>query len=95
MKFMLTWRLYTEKRQDALKGFSKMTPADDKADMGKNIKLIGRWHHLAGGTGVAIFESDDPVAMANWALNWNTVLDSTVTPVLDDEETRKIGKSRK
>lgn len=72
-----------------------MTPADDKADMGKNIKLIGRWHDLAGGIGVAIFESDDPVAMANWALNWNTVLDSTVTPVLDDEETRKIGKSRK
>ena len=92
---MLTWRLHIEKRQHALKGFSKMTPADDKADMGKNIKLIGRWHDLAGGTGVAIFESDDPVAMANWALNWNTVLDSTVTPVLDDEETRKIGKSRK
>ena len=71
---MLTWLLHIEKRQDALKGFSNMTPADDKADMGKNIKLIGRWHDLAGGTGVAIFESDDPVAMANWVLNWNTVL---------------------
>ncbi|MEO7087465.1 MAG: DUF3303 family protein [Bacteroidia bacterium] len=95
MKFMLSWRLHTEKRHDALKGFSKMTAADDKADFGKNIRLIGRWHDLAGGTGVAIIESDDPVAMANYALNWNTVLDATVTPVLDDEETRKLGKSRK
>ena len=92
---MLSWRLHTEKRHDALKGFSKMTAADDKADFGKNIRLIGRWHDLAGGTGVAIIESDDPVAMANYALNWNTVLDATVTPVLDDEETRKLGKSRK
>jgi hypothetical protein len=95
MKFMLTWRLHQEKRQDALKGFSAMTAADDKADMGENIRLIGRWHDVAGGTGVAIYETDDAVAMANWALNWNPILDIIVTPVLDDEETRKLGKSRK
>jgi len=94
MKFMLTWRLHTEKRQDALKGFSAMTAEDDKKDMGPNIRLIGRWHDVAGGAGVAIFESDDPVAVANWALNWNPILDATVVPVLDDEETRKLGKSR-
>ena len=95
MKFMLTWRLHQEKRHDALKGFSQMTAADDKADMGDNIRLIGRWHDVAGGTGVAIFESDDPVAISNWALNWNPILDATVTPVLDDEETRALGKTRK
>lgn len=95
MKFMLTWRLHREKRQDALKGFSQMTTADDKADMGDKIRLIGRWHDIAGGTGVAIFESDDPIAMANWALNWTPVLDATVVPVLDDEETRNVGKMRK
>ncbi len=95
MKFMLTWRLHQEKRLDALKGFSAMTAEDDKADMGENIRLIGRWHDVAGGTGVAIYESDDAVAMANWALNWNPILDATVTPVLDDEETRALGKTRK
>jgi hypothetical protein len=94
MKFLLTWRLHQEKRQQALKGFSAMTAADDAADMGDRIRLIGRWHDLAGGTGIAIFESDDAVAMANWALNWNTVLDAVVTPVLDDEETRAVGKKR-
>lgn len=95
MKFMLTWRLHQEKRQDALKGFSAMTAEDDKADMGDKVRLIGRWHDVAGGTGVAIFESDDAVALSNWALNWNPVLDAVVTPVLDDEETRALGKTRK
>jgi len=95
MKFMLTWSLHREKRQDALRGFSAMTAADDAKDMGDNIKLIGRWHDLAAGAGVAIFESNDAVAMANWALNWNPMLDVTVVPVLDDEETRALGKTRK
>ncbi len=92
---MVTWCLHPEKRQDALKGFSKMTLRDDKADKGENIKLIGRWHGTADGTGVAIFESDDAVAMANWVLNWAPVPDCKVTPVLGDEETRNLGKSRK
>jgi hypothetical protein len=94
MKFMLSWRLHQEKRQAALKGFSAMTAADDTADMGDKIRLIGRWHDVAGGTGVAIFESDDAVAISNWALNWTPVLDAIVTPVLDDEETRALGKTR-
>lgn len=94
MKFMLSWRLHQEKRQAALKGFSEMTAADDTADMGDNIRLIGRWHDVAGGTGVAIFESDDAVAISKWALNWISVLDAVVTPVLDDEETRALGKTR-
>jgi len=94
MKFMLNWCIHEDKRQEALKGFSQMTLADDKADMGDNIRLIGRWHDIAGFTGVAIFETDDPKAIANWILNWNSILDVTIIPVLDDEETREVGKMR-
>jgi hypothetical protein len=32
--------------------------------------------------------------VANWALNWNSLLDADVVPVLDDNETRALGKSR-
>ncbi|GAA4318345.1 hypothetical protein GCM10023115_44200 [Pontixanthobacter gangjinensis] len=94
MKFKLTWRLHEEHRHDALKGFSQMSEQDDKNDWGDKIKMIGRWHDLAGCTGVAIFESDDPKAIANWALNWNKILDCTVIPVLGDKETREVGKNR-
>ena len=94
MKFMLSWSIHKDKRQEAFKGFSQMTDEDIKSDIGDNIQLIGRWHDMVGFTGVAIFETDDANAIANFALNWNSVLDATVTPVLDDDEARKIGQMR-
>lgn len=43
---------------------------------------------------MVICESDSAEAVANWALNWNNILDVDVVPVLDDNETRALGKSR-
>ena len=94
MKFMVTWRLHPDKRDAAIEGFARMTAEDDKRDMGENIKLIGRWHDMSEGTGVAICESDDPLAMATWALHWSTVLDLQTRVVLDDQEARAVGKKR-
>ena len=94
MKFMLLYKVHAEKRHAALKGFSEMTLEDDKADMGDQIKMIGRWHDVAHSKGVAIFETDSTEALNNWALNWNSVLDVEITPVLDDAETRALGKKR-
>jgi hypothetical protein len=94
MKFMATWRVHDAKRHDALKTFSQMTTDDDRTDMGSHIKLIGRWHDLQRFTGVAIFETDDPEALASWILNWNGIIDIDVTPVLDDAEVRALGKKK-
>jgi len=43
---------------------------------------------------VAICESDDPAAVASWALNWNSALDVEMAFVFDDEEARAIGRAR-
>lgn len=94
MKYMVTWRVHDEHRGDALKGFSAMTPADEQADLGEGVTLIGRWHDVVGFTGVAIAESDDPAAVAGWLLNWNLIMDIELTPVLDDAETRALGKAK-
>ncbi len=94
MKFMLLYKIHPEKRHDALKGFANMSLEDDKKDMGDKIKLIGRWHDVAHSKGVAIFEADDSEAIFNWALNWNSVLDLEISPVLDAAETRAFGKKR-
>ena len=94
MKFMLTWRVHPEKRQAAFTAFSQMTPEDDLKDMGSNIKLIGRWHDLSEFSGVAICETDDPQALASWALNWNNVLDLRTVIVLDDQEAREVGRKK-
>jgi hypothetical protein len=71
-----------------------MTRDDDQADMGPKVKLIGRWHDLQRFTGVAICETDDPQAVASWILNWNSVIDCDVAPVLDDEEAREVGRKK-
>ena len=94
MKFMITWQFHQGKLHEGYSHFFKMTPEQDAADRGSRIKLIGRWHDLARGRGVAICESDSAEAVANWALNWNSLLDADVAPVLDDNETRALGKSR-
>ncbi len=95
MKFMLTWEVHPEKRHEVFKFFSKMSAQDDQADMGKKIKLIGRWHDVARFAGYALFEADDAKAMANWALNWNANMDILeIVPVLDDEEAREVGRNR-
>lgn len=94
MKFMVQWRVHPEKRHEVLKGFSMMSASDEQNDLGESIKLIGRWHNVSKFEGVAIVECDDPHALANWALNWNSVLDLETSVVLDDEETRELGRKR-
>lgn len=93
MKFLVTWRVHEDKRHEVLKAFSAMTPDDDRAQLGASVQLIGRWHDVVGFTGVAICESDDAAAVSAWLLAWNSVLDADLTPVLDDEETRALGRA--
>lgn len=91
---MVKWRVHPEKRHEVLKGFSMMSESDLKSDLGDKIKLIGRWHDVAKFEGVAICESNDAMAVANWMLNWNGVMDSEISVVLDDAETQALGRKR-
>ncbi len=93
MKFMVTWKVHEDKRHEALKTFSAMSDDDDSRDLG-GVRLIGRWHDIIGFTGVAIAETDDPKALSDWLLNWNGVIDVQSVPVLDDNETRELGRER-
>jgi len=94
MKFMIIWQFHEGKIAEGYSQFSKMTPEQDAADRGNRVKQLGRWHDLTRGRGVVICESDSAEALANWALNWNGILDAEITPVLDDAEARALYKSR-
>ena len=94
MKFMISWALHTDTREDTLAYFSQMTPEDDREMLGDTITLVGRWHDLVSGAGVAILESDDLSAVNNFCLNWTNVCDINITPVLSDEEARAVGLAR-
>lgn len=93
MKFMISWSLYSESQHDTLALFSNMAPEEEKALMGDNVRLIGRWHDVVSGEGVAIVESDNFEAVSAYALNWNRFMHMDITPVMDDEETRNVGRS--
>jgi hypothetical protein len=95
MKFMITWQFQPGKLHDTLAKFAQMTPEQDQALMGKEIKLIGRWHDLTRGRGVCIVESNNAEAVSRYSLNWNGVVDLDASVVLDDAETRALGKSLK
>ncbi|MGD8377476.1 MAG: DUF3303 family protein [Acidobacteriota bacterium] len=94
MKFLITWQVHEDQRHEVLRTFAGMSEADDRADMGGKVKLIGRWHDLATFSGVAIAECDDAAALFDWAMNWNAAMDIDVTPVLDDAEARALGQKR-
>ena len=94
MKFMITWQMKPGKLHEALEIFSQIPESHLAAEPGPAIQLIGRWHDLVRGKGVVICESSDPVAVSNWCLNWNTLLDFEIGIVHDDAETRAIGQQR-
>lgn len=91
MKLMVTWQMHPGKLHDTLAKFAKMTLEQDQALAGEQLKLIGRWHDLPRGRGVAIFESDSAAALSKYSLAWNGFMDLDVAIVLDDAETRALG----
>lgn len=95
MKIMITWKFHPGKLQETLARFAQMTPEQDQELMGKDIKLIGRWHDLVKGCGVCIFEANNAEMVSKYALNWNGVMNLDTSVVLDDAEARALGKSMK
>ena len=51
----------------------------------ENIELLSRYHNLDGTGGFAILESTDPAALADYALDWNGLIEIVITPIMDDE----------
>ena len=93
MKFMINWQMHPGKLHEVLPKFANMPVEQEQALMGKDIKLIGRWHDLVRGRGVCIVESSSAEAVSKYALNWNRAMDLDISVVLDDAETRALGKA--
>jgi hypothetical protein len=92
MKFLVTWQFHQGKLHETLSLFSQMSAEQEKALMGNQLTLVGRWHDLVGGRGAAVFESESAEALSAYALNWNKFMDLHIAPVVDDEETKALGR---
>lgn len=87
--FMMTWKIYADKKDDCFTFFASMTPEADAKDAG-NCKLLGRWSDMGSGSGVAIFTAPTGADVQTWAGKWATMGDLNVTPILDDDMAREI-----
>jgi hypothetical protein len=92
MKFMVSWSIDQDKWLPILKQWGSQTP-EERADVGNGVKMIGRWHDMAGRQGVGIFETTDLAALNRYLGQWNPVLDIDIAPVLDDEESAELARS--
>ena len=51
----------------------------------ENVELISRYHNIDGTGGFAILESTDAAALADYALDWNGLIEIVITSIMDDE----------
>ena len=92
MKFRINWSIQQDKWLSVYKRWSSMSPEERANEFPVGGKLLGRWHDMAGRTGVLIVESNDLAAVHRWLGQWNPYLDVDLTPVVDDEESAAIGR---
>lgn len=83
MKFMLTfsWKPDTKTRDEGIARFRKTGGQPPKG-----ATLLGRWTRADFGGGFDLIESDDPKALAEFALMWSDLMELTIVPVLEDEQ---------
>ena len=81
MLFISHWRIPSSTRNAVIERFAKTGGQPPQG-----VKMLGRWHDVANGTGFCISEADDASAIARWALEWSDLMDMDVRAGLNDEQ---------
>lgn len=87
MKLMLTfsWKPGTKTRDEAIARFRKTGGQPPKG-----VNLLGRWARADLSGGFDLLESDDPQALAEFALQWSDLMELTIVPVFEDESLSRV-----
>lgn len=80
-------------KEEGFHTFAELSQEADGADAGENT-LLGRWHDLGTGTGIAVCSSKSELALHKWAHNWTKLCDCKITPVLIDSQFRELIQSQ-
>jgi hypothetical protein len=78
--FTFSWTHTTSARDATIKKFlatGGMPP--------EGVEMLSRYHNVDGSGGFAICETDNASALANWAIEWNGLIDVKITAIMDDE----------
>ena len=80
MLFTLAWSHTPHARNTTIKKFMAtggMPP--------EGVQMLSRYHNVDGSGGFAICETNDAGALANWAIDWNGLIEIKITAIIDDE----------
>ena len=94
MHFLITWSLPNSNRVQCHNIFANMSPEDHEKDSGPHLKVLGRWHRMAGTGGTCIVETDNIEALNKWTLSWTPLCEISVEPVVDDASARSSIQSK-
>jgi hypothetical protein len=81
MRFMMTfdWSPDTKTRSEAIARFRATGGLPPKS-----AKLLGRWTRADFSGGYDLLETEDPQALAEFALLWSDLMQLRIVPVLED-----------
>jgi hypothetical protein len=85
MLYMNTYHIRSENRDACIARFK-----EGKGQPPEGVKLVRRWHDVAGLRGFTLVESDDPVAVGKFAKEWSDIMNLEFIPVLSDEQLVKV-----
>lgn len=85
MQFMTIWTIKPDHMGSARERFQQTG-----APPPEGVKMVGRWHDVAGGRGFNIAETDDATAIAKWCQQWADLLDFEIVPVMTDKQLSEV-----
>ena len=87
MNFMMTfhWKSDTNTQSEAISRFKKTGGQPPKG-----AKLLGRWTRADFSGGFDLLESEDPQALAEFALMWSDLMELNITPVVEDAQLSEV-----
>jgi hypothetical protein len=87
MKFMLTFTMQPDKRNEAIARFMKTGGHPPQG-----AKLLGRWTRADFSQGYDLLESNDATPLTEFALQWSDLMQLEIVPVLEDQELGNVLK---
>lgn len=83
MKFMLTFTIPSDQNQRN-ESIARFKTTGGQPPQG--AKLLGRWTQLDMSKVYVLVESDDPKALAGYAIDWSDLLEVETVPVMEDQD---------
>ena len=83
MKHMIQWAFTTDTYERGVKQFLETGGPDPEG-----VRTIGRWHAPGTMYGFHLVEAD-PADVTKLTSQWASLVDLTITPVIDDDEAKK------